>query len=225
MAACLDDSTPLTYYPSTRKEAKQGGYKYYFTGKPCKQGHISVRQRGGACVQCNNNNADAWKEKNRDHVIAYSKQYREENREHVLARGRQYWENHKDYFMSKNREYREEHKEYVLELGREYYAKHRGYLIYLSRLRQAKKLDATPTWADIERIKDIYKRCPKGYEVDHIIPLQGETVCGLHVADNLQYLAKEENISKSNKLDDPNGNGIDPSLIYVSGVDSTGTLG
>lgn len=66
--------------------------------------------------------------------------------------------------------------------------------------RRASKLNATPVWVDIKRLRAIYNNCPKGYQVDHIIPLQGETVCGLHVPWNLQYLTPSENCSKSNNL-------------------------
>jgi hypothetical protein len=55
-----------------------------------------------------------------------------------------------------------------------------------------------PSWANLEEIKKIYKNCPKGYHVDHIIPLQGVLVSGLHIESNLQYLLAEENIKKSN---------------------------
>lgn len=67
--------------------------------------------------------------------------------------------------------------------------------------RRATKLKATPKWADLKAIKEFYKNCPKGYHVDHIIPLKGRNVCGLHVLENLQYLPAIENIKKSNRYD------------------------
>jgi len=70
-----------------------------------------------------------------------------------------------------------------------------------SAKRRAAKLNRTPKWADYDKIKEIYKNCPEGYEVDHIIPLQGKLVSGLHVEANLQYLTTTENRSKSNKFE------------------------
>lgn len=60
-----------------------------------------------------------------------------------------------------------------------------------------KKLNQTPIDADLEKIKQIYLRCPEGYEVDHIIPISRG---GLHHQDNLQYLTISENRKKGNKL-------------------------
>lgn len=65
---------------------------------------------------------------------------------------------------------------------------------------RAKKLCRTPKWADTDKIKEIYKDCPEGHHVDHVIPLQGELVSGLHVEYNLQYLTAEDNIKKSNSF-------------------------
>ena len=59
---------------------------------------------------------------------------------------------------------------------------------------------ATPSWANKPIIKSFYAQCPKGYHVDHIVPLNGELVCGLHVENNLQYLLAKDNIEKSNKF-------------------------
>ena len=57
---------------------------------------------------------------------------------------------------------------------------------------------AVPAWADKDAIKQIYEQCPAGYTVDHIIPLHGKNICGLHVPENLQYLTLEENSRKRN---------------------------
>lgn len=61
-------------------------------------------------------------------------------------------------------------------------------------------LQATAPWADLPKIREIYNNCPAGSHVDHIYPLRGRNTCGLHVENNLQYLLKEDNLRKSNKL-------------------------
>ena len=66
--------------------------------------------------------------------------------------------------------------------------------------RKAEQLKATPYWADLSAIRKIYEACPKGVHVDHIIPLRGDNVCGLHVDYNLQYLLAEENCRKGNRV-------------------------
>lgn len=66
--------------------------------------------------------------------------------------------------------------------------------------RRADILKATPMWANLEKIKEIYNTCPEGYHVDHIIPLKNDLVCGLHVESNLQHLTASDNLAKSNKF-------------------------
>lgn len=78
--------------------------------------------------------------------------------------------------------------------------RNKDYMRYSSMLRYTMKMKATPKWVDLGEIKKIYKNCPKGYHVDHIIPLKNPIVCGLHVPWNLQYLSARENLRKSNRL-------------------------
>lgn len=73
--------------------------------------------------------------------------------------------------------------------------------------RRASLLQATPPWADLDAIKAVYVEqqfyldLGLDVHVDHIIPLQGKTVCGLHVHWNLRVVLAEDNIRKGNKID------------------------
>ena len=78
-----------------------------------------------------------------------------------------------------------------------------------SAKRKAAKLQATPSWVDWSKVKAIYAKARRLQDktgvkmhVDHIIPLQGENVCGLHWEGNLQILTASENVAKHNKLID-----------------------
>lgn len=85
--------------------------------------------------------------------------------------------------------------------SKEYRQKNPEYFKVKTAERKAAKLRATPSWLTkehLQEIKDIYLTCPEGYEVDHIVPLQGRNVSGLHVPWNLQHLTKGENRRKGN---------------------------
>ena len=81
---------------------------------------------------------------------------------------------------------------------------------YHCALRYSKKKQRTPKWItkkQLYQIKLIYLNRPDGYEVDHIIPLCGKNVSGLHIPENLQYLSAEENRLKNNKYNIGENNG------------------
>jgi hypothetical protein len=78
------------------------------------------------------------------------------------------------------------------------YNKNSSYYKFKAAKYRATKLRATPIWASLLAIQDIYTTCPEGYHVDHIVPLQGALVCGLHCEFNLQHLPAKENLSKGN---------------------------
>ena len=70
-------------------------------------------------------------------------------------------------------------------------------------LRHARKMQAIPKWVgkkELKQIKSIYNKRKKGYHVDHVIPLQGINVCGLHVPSNLRIIKATTNLSKGNRF-------------------------
>ena len=72
----------------------------------------------------------------------------------------------------------------------------------MSARQRAKRLLRFPDWADEKAIYEIYENCPEGHDVDHIVPLLGKKVSGLHIPENLQYLPSYINrYVKTNKWD------------------------
>lgn len=78
----------------------------------------------------------------------------------------------------------------------------------LQQKRKTEQKKRIPLWSDLERIKSYYNVCAffnevngyTKYHVDHIIPLQGKLVSGLHVHNNLQVILAKDNMSKNNKF-------------------------
>lgn len=71
---------------------------------------------------------------------------------------------------------------------------------------RARKVQATPAWADPVAIAAVYRLAAEAteltgveHEVDHVIPLKGRNVCGLHVETNLQVIPKADNRQKGNR--------------------------
>ena len=63
---------------------------------------------------------------------------------------------------------------------------------------RAKLKQRTPEWVDLEAIEFFFEYCPEGCDVDHIAPLQGEIISGLHVVENIQWLPALANKAKGN---------------------------
>lgn len=106
----------------------------------------------------------------------------------------------KDCDNKRSKAKRVENPEKQRAIGRNHYYSNKEDYIARNANRRASLKQRTPKWADLEKIKSIYQERPEGFHVDHIIPLQGGKVSGLHVPENLQYLKAEDNIKKSNKF-------------------------
>lgn len=157
-----------------RKDALAEGKTYYFTGKPCKKGHVAPRRAiNGCCTECE-------KEKNNS----------EERRK----------------YMSK---YADKNRTKIRKIASEWQKNNKGKVNANTALRHTAKMQRTPKWLtkqDKLHIKCLYqvaamrtKESGESWHVDHILPLQGKNVCGLHVPSNLRVIPATENISKGNR--------------------------
>ena len=165
---------------------KQRSHKTGFSSwcKTCSKG------RRDAQKQYHAKRYKEWLLKNKDHKKAYNKQWLKDNLEHSREYAKQYWNNKKDV--------KKKHRQTD-------YHKNKPRFIANSAKRRAYKLKATPSWLNETHIKEILafyilaKKLSKEtlvkYHVDHIEPLKGEDVCGLHVPWNLRVVTAAENIS------------------------------
>ncbi len=185
-------------YPKTRKEAKETGAKYYFTGEPCSRGHTALRKTKGCCVEC-------MKE---DWTTDNARRAEKPKSEASKAAGRKYYEKNKDAVKAKAAARptaeKRKHKD-------AYDANNPEQRLARTSVRRRRFRSATPPWLTGEQkkaMKQLYieaqrltKLTGERYVVDHIVPLINDEVCGLHVPWNLRVITQEENLVKSNKLE------------------------
>ena len=143
-----------------------------------------------------------WYLKNRRKIINRIKRNYKKNPEKTILRVKLWCKKHPEIKRRYSTEYRARHPIKRKRTVQRYQQTHKAQECAKSMKYYANKLKALPKWITKEQLKEIetiYINRPKGYEIDHIIPLQSKTVCGLHVPWNLQYLTKIENVRKGNK--------------------------
>jgi len=140
----------------------------------------------------------AWKEQNKARSLEISREWKQRNKEHC-----------QEYFKKWASANPEKHLASHATATENYRKKNPAYYAAYTRTRKANKLSATPQWANLDAIKveyDLAAWCTNvmgvPYHVDHIVPLKGRNVCGLHVENNLQVIPAKVNQSKNNKFKD-----------------------
>lgn len=138
-------------------------------------------------------NRAAWAKNNPAKMNAYSAAWKLKNPGHVKARMARYFQRDAARQVQKNIAWAKANPERVRRYQRKWLAQNMASVLAKNSRRRAVSRAATPKWADREQIIRIYETCPPGFHVDHIIPLRGKGVCGLHVQDNLRHLPAHEN--------------------------------
>jgi len=192
-----------TNLPKTRKEAQETGAAYYFTGEPCKHGHVAPRKTKGACVEC-------LKLEWQKSAVTRAEYFKAYNQKESVKEAKHEW-------YERNREaVVEKAKATPLHLKKQYQAAWKTQnTIWVradTKARRRKHRHATPPWltrAHKQEIRAMYqtaitltKITGEQYVVDHIYPLRSDEVCGLHVPWNLRVITQAENLRKSNTLPD-----------------------
>lgn len=169
--------------------------------KPCPRGSIGQRDKNGRCKcppckEIERQRKQKWAANNRDKVNAYSAKWRAENPEKRKAAV--------DAWRYKNPD---RARSIVARAGAKWSKKRRDKRAAIRAKSRARAMKSLASWANLEAIETFYIEAARltdetgiPHEVDHVIPLNGMDVCGLHVETNLQIITRSENRKKGRRI-------------------------
>lgn len=184
--------------PISRDSALAEGKKFYFTGLPCKNGHVAERYVSSRnCVTC-------WRAR------ASARYHRdpEADKQRINLWRKQNWQRELKRQRDRNAANLSRRREVSKKSAKKNRHKHRAYSAFMCSLRHERVRLATPAWADLAAMRSFYDQARSlsdatgiPHHVDHIVPIKGRNVCGLHVQNNLQVLTATANLSKRNRYE------------------------
>lgn len=165
-----------------------------------------------------------YRQAKKDSIAAYMRDYYQANREQICAKSKAYQSQphrkvadkaRRDAIYAQKREtilarqgaYNAQRREEQQEKARQRYAANPVYFVAKGGERRARRVKATPKWVSLKECQTFYEQAKElseqtgvKYVVDHIVPLKGRGVSGLHVPWNLRVITQAENLRKSNRL-------------------------
>lgn len=179
--------------------------------KPLDEFKRDVRYKGGRVNWCrcclreyNRQRRKANPEKARDAARRYWARNVEKERE----RGRRYYAENREKEATRHREYAARRAEHLTRYKAEYRERNAPLFAAHAAHRRAALAARTPLWADLVAIAAFYEQAARvskclgvPHHVDHIVPLKGRRVSGLHVALNLRVVPAVVNLRKRNSFE------------------------
>jgi hypothetical protein len=144
---------------------------------------------------------------NLDTVREYERLQANKHGDKRKERCKEYYSANREKRLQQERERYALKSEQIKERAQQYRLANRDKVYAWNGTRRAQLRNAVPVWADLLEIERVYKAARRvsaetgiKHHVDHVVPLCGENVCGLHVAHNLRVVTAEENLAKSNRV-------------------------
>ncbi len=197
----------------TKREAAAQGLSRYFTGQPCGRGHVAQRfVSTRSCVDCQNAHSRDWKKAHVESQTASKRQWTAKNREKVRALKKTYYatdERTRELQKKRARKWMEANREKYRASSARWRVANLDVAAAAQQRRRSRLLRCMPEWVNHDEIQQFFTKAKElsdatgvKHNVDHIYPLQGRMVTGLHVPWNLQIMTESENKSKGARLPD-----------------------
>lgn len=178
-----------------------------YIGRDCKRGHGGQRSLASKkCIVCAREAFASYRAKNPEKARASYLKWLSKNIDRERARSVLRRVLEPDKIRANARAYRQRNIEKDRARCLKYQQNNLHRYAANTAIRRAIQKNRTPKWADIEKIMSIYKMASEmsilsgaEYQVDHVIPLNGRRVSGLHVPENLAVIAAHENMRKGNR--------------------------